>query len=210
MKDMNTLDPQIKKNRKPEYPVHPLFLNRWSPRSFTGEKMSKEELMSIFEAGKWAPSSFNNQPWRFIYALKGTKYWDTLFNLMGEFNQSWTKNCAALVIIVSKNNFDYNGKPCRTHSLDTEAAWENIALHAAIKGYAAHGMEGFDYDKAKKTLKVPDDHTVEAMFAIGKQGKKEALPEEMQKSEEPNTRKKMAEIACEGKFCFHKMTPSKK
>ena len=197
---MEKLSNEIKQYRKSDYDISPLILNRWSPRAMTGAEIDEQELMAIFEAGRWAPSSYNNQPWRFIYAKRNTKHWDTIFNLMVEFNQSWTKNASALVVVVSKKTFDFSGKPAQTHSFDTGAAWMSLALQATKQGLVAHGMQGFDYDKAKKALNVPDDYNVEAMLAIGKQGKKDLLPKEMQDKEEPSDRKKLSEIAWEGKF----------
>ena len=199
---ISTLKPEVRKYRKPSIPVHPLFLNRWSCRAFSGEKISKRELMSLFEAARWAPSSFNNQHWRFLFAMRESKEWGVFFGLLGEFNQQWCRNAAALVVIVSKKTFDYNKKPAVTHSFDTGAAWENIALQASINGLVAHGMEGFDYNKARKNLCVPADHQVEAMVAIGKPGRKEDLPPEMRQKEFPSSRKKISEIVCEGVFRF--------
>lgn len=186
--------------RKPQYPVSDIFVNRWSPRAMSGEEITNQELMSLFEAARWAPSSFNNQPWRFIYAKRNTPHWDILFKLMVEFNQSWTKNAAVIVVIVSHNNFELNNKPSRTHSFDTGAAWENLALQASLNGLIAHGMEGFDYDKAKKDLNVPDDYSVEAMCAIGKPGPLEVLPPKLQEQEKPSDRKQVKDFVFEGKF----------
>ncbi len=184
--------------RKADHPIDELFLKRWSPRAMSSEAISKEELMTLFEAARWAPSSYNNQPWRFVYALKNTPHWDTLFNLLVDFNKGWCKNAGALVAVISKKTFDHNNKPARTHSFDTGAAWENLALQGTISGLTVHGMEGFDYDKAHKELKISDDHTIEAMFAIGKPGRKEDLPAEIQKMETPNDRKKITEFVFEG------------
>src|SRR3989338_2880115 len=185
--------------RIPEYPVDKIFLNRWSPRAMSGS-ITQKELFSLFEAGKWAPSCFNNQPWRFIYGIKDTVAWDSLFSLMGEFNQQWTKNAGALVLVISKKTFDHNGNLSATHSFDAGASWENIALQGSMEGLALHGMAGFDYEKAKKIAEVPDDYNVEMMFAVGKPGKKEDLPKEMQEREFPSQRKKLSEITFEGKF----------
>lgn len=190
----------IKKFRKPENKVDDLFIQRWSPRAFSSEEIKDEDLMSLFEAAKWAPSSYNNQHWRFIYAKRNTKYWAKFMNLMIEFNQSWAKNASVLVVIVSKKTFDHNNEQSITHSFDTGAAWMSLALQATIKGYITHGMQGFDYDKARKELGVPEEYNVEAMIAIGKQGKKEDLPKEMQEKEAPSDRKKIADIVMEGKF----------
>lgn len=186
--------------RKVEFSVNPLFPNRWSPRAMSGELISDEELFTLFEAARWAPSSFNNQPWRFVYAQRNSKDWATLFDFMGEFNQSWTYNAAVLIVIVSKNNFDHNGKLCRTHSFDTGAAWQSLALQASLMGLVAHGMEGFDYERAKNELHIPDDHTVEAMVAIGKPGRKEDLPAALQEKEQPSDRKKIESFIFEGTF----------
>lgn len=189
-----------KTGRKANYEINPLILNRWSPRSLTGEDISDEDLMAMFEAARWAPSSYNNQPWRFIYAKRGTEHWDRLFGLMVDFNKGWTKNAAALVVLVSKKTFDHNGKPSRTNNFDTGAAWENLALEAHSRGFVAHGMEGFDYDKARKELKIPDDHDVLAMVAIGKKGPAENLAEDYRKGEVPNDRRPLEEIVMEGEF----------
>ena len=194
------LPKEIKQNRKAEYSINPLIISRWSPRAMSGEEISDEELFALFEAAKWAPSSYNNQPWRFIYAKRNTKHWQSLFNLMVEFNQSWTKNAAALVVVISHKNFEHNEKPSRTHSFDAGAAWENLALEATLRGLVTHGMEGFDYDKARKLLQIPDNYDVLAMVAIGKRGKKEDLPKELQEREAPSQRKKLKEIVMEGKF----------
>ncbi|PIQ75697.1 nitroreductase [Candidatus Peregrinibacteria bacterium CG10_big_fil_rev_8_21_14_0_10_49_24] len=187
-------------NRKSDYGINPLLLRRWSPRAMSGDEVSDEELMALFEAARWAPSSYNNQPWRFIYAKRNSEHWDRLFNLMGEFNQSWAKNASVLIVVISGKNFEHNGKPSRTHNFDTGAAWENLALEAVSRDLVAHGMEGFDYEKARNDLEIPDDYDVEAMIAIGKQGKKEDLPQELQEKEFPSDRKPLQDIIMEGTF----------
>lgn len=189
----------VSEYRKPEYDVDRIFLNRGSPRAMSGEGISRDELMSLFEAARWAPSSFNNQPWRFLYVMRDTENWGLFFGLMSEGNQAWAKNASALITMVSKKTFD-NGKPSRTHSFDTGAAWENLALQGTLKGLVVHGMQGFDYDRAREVLNIPDDYEVEAMIAVGKPGKKENLPEKLQEREFPSNRKKVSEIAFEGKF----------
>lgn len=188
------------KKRIAEHKILDLILNRWSPRAMSGEILSDEELMSLFEAARWAPSSFDNQPWRFIYAKRDGKHWDTFFNLLGDFNKSWCKNAAVLIVAVSADNFALNNKPSRTHSFDTGAAWENLALQGYSQGLVVHGMEGFDYDQAKTALNVPADHTVEAMIAVGKPGPLNVLPEALQQREELSDRKKIEEFVFEGEF----------
>ena len=190
----------MKIKRNPQYKINKIFSKRWSPRAMSGEEITNEELMSLFEAAKWAPSSYNNQSWRFLYAKKNTRYWNIFFNLMGDFNQSWASNAAALVLIISKKTFDFNGEPSRTHSFDTGAAWQNLALQGSLMNLVVHGMEGFDYEKARRESNIPDDYNIEAMAAIGQPGNIENLPKEIQEREVPSGRKKVSEISFEGKF----------
>jgi len=187
-------------NRRANYPINPLILNRWSPRSMTGESMSDEELMPLFEAARWAPSSFNEQPWTILFAKRETPQWDLFFSFLIEFNQSWCKNAACLCVFVSRNFFVKNQKPAPTHSFDTGAAWMALALEGSTRNLVVHGMSGFDFEKARKELKVPEGHTVEAMCAIGKRAPKEALPPEIAKRETPSDRKPLEEVAVMGTF----------
>ncbi len=186
--------------RRPDHEIPPLFLNRWSPRAMTGEEITREELLRMFEAARWAMSSFNNQSWRFLYGMRNTPHWETFFNLLTPGNQAWCRNAAVLLVIISKTTFDHNGKPARTHSYDTGAAWYSFALHGSMMGLVVHGMQGFNYDKAKEDLGVPDDHQVEAMAAVGRPGDPEDLPLALQEREQPSQRKKIAEFAFEGGF----------
>ncbi len=110
------------------------------------------------------------------------------------------QGAAALVVFISKTTFDHNGEPSITHSFDTGAAWQNFALEASLKNLVVHGMEGFDYDKARTVLKIPRDFQVEVMAAIGKPGKKEELPVGLQERETPNDRRKLTETITEGPY----------
>ena len=192
--------PNISEFRKPGHDISPIFINRWSPRAMSGEEISKEELMRLFEAARWAPSSFNNQPWRFLYAMRNTGHWEKFFTLLSVNNQSWCKNAAALIVTVSKKTFDFNGKPARTHSHDTGAAWVSLALQGSFMGLVVHGMQGFDYDRAKTELLVSDEHQVEAMIAVGRPGNKYDLPFALEQREFPSNRRKLEEIVFEGGF----------
>ena len=185
-------------SRKSTYPINPLILNRWSPRAMTGEDLDNEEIMSLFEAARWAPSSYNNQPWRFIYAKRNTEHWERMFSLLADGNKSWAKNSALLVVVISRKNFEFNEKPARTYQFDAGSAWENLALEAFSRGLVAHGMQGFDYDKARIDLVIPDDFEVMAMIAIGKKGTREGLPPELQKKEKLSDRKPLKDIIMEG------------
>lgn len=185
--------------RKPGNDVNEMFLKRWSPRAMSGEEIDEATLMTLFEAARWAPSANNNQPWRFIYAQRKTPRFETFFNLLAEGNQVWAKNAAVLMVVISKKTFD-SGKPSITHSYDTGAAWVSLALQGSLSNLVVHGMQGFDYDRAKKELQAPDDYQVEAMIAIGRPGKKEDLPGYLQEREFPSWRKNITEIAMEGIF----------
>jgi nitroreductase len=191
---------EVQKIRKADHPIQSLILNRWSPRSMTGEAIPESELMALFEAARWAPSSYNNQPWRFLYARKDTPAWHLFFDLMIDFNKGWTKNASALILAVSAKQFEHNGKPCRTHSFDTGAAWMALAIEGAARGLVVHGMEGFDYEKARRDLEIPDDHQVEALIAVGKRAPAEKLPKELFDREKPSERNPVGAFASEGKF----------
>jgi len=186
--------------RIPEYPVNDLIIGRWSSRAMTGETIDINQLMSLFEAARWAPSSYNNQPWRFVYALRGTPMFERFLDLLVDFNKQWAERAAALVIIISKNDFEFNGKPSRTHAFDTGAAWQNIGLQAHAMGLVVHGMEGFSYERARELIGIPEGYTIHAMFAVGKPGKKEDLPPALQEREQPSDRKKVCAFVMQDRF----------
>jgi len=187
-------------NRHREHPIKDIFINRWSPRAMTGGSITDEELNTLFEAARWAPSSYNDQPWRFIYAKRDTKYWNSFFGILAEMNQMWCKNAAVLIIVCSHKNFEHNGNFSKTYSFDAGSAWQNLALQASEMNLVAHGMAGFDYEAAKKAVNAPNDFEIEAMIAIGRLGNKENLPEQLQEMESPSDRKKIEEIVFEGEM----------
>lgn len=139
--------------RKVEKNINRLFVNRWSPRAMSGEEISNDDLMGLFEAARWAPSSYNNQPWRFIYAKRNTDHWQTLISLLVEGNKIWAQNAAVIVVVISRKNFEFNEKPAITHQFDAGAAWENLALEATSRGLVTHGIQGFDYKQAKRRVR---------------------------------------------------------
>jgi len=157
-----------------------------------GKLLTQEELLPLFEAARWAPSSRNNQPWRFIIT-NTEKDKEEFMAFLGDFNKQWCKNAGALVIVLSANTFD-NDQPSKTHSFDTGAAWMSLALEGARREFVVHGMEGVDYDKIKQVLQVSENFTVEMMIAIGKFGKRSQLLGELKKRELPSLRKKLDEI----------------
>lgn len=182
--------------------VDPMFLERWSPRAFTGEAMPHETLMSLFEGARWAPSAFNGQPWRFVYAHKGTADWDRLFDALIPFNQAWVKHASVLVYVVSDRLRRREGsepQPVYSHSFDAGVAWGFLALQASRIGWAAHAMSGFDVAKAYAATGAPEaEYRVEAAIAIGRPAGPEVLDEPYRSREAPSGRNPVESFAFEG------------
>jgi nitroreductase len=195
--------PDPLKHRTADHEILEVFLKRWSPRAMTGEPVPEGTLLRLFEAARWAPSTYNEQEWRFLYAHRESGEWPMFFNLLMEANQAWCKNAGVLIVAVSKKTFTRNGKPNPVHSIDCGMAIENLMLQAAVMGdVITHGMAGFDRDKARRTLDIPDDYQVECMIAVGRPGDPAALPQELQEREVPTGRKIISEFARAGKFSF--------
>ncbi|MCW8886770.1 MAG: nitroreductase family protein [Motiliproteus sp.] len=186
--------------RTPGFPVDYQFWQRWSPRAFTGEAIREDQLMSLFEAARWAPSCFNEQPWRFLYAQRDSSDWQLFLDLLMEGNQAWAENSSALIVVLSKKSFSHNGKPNGTHSFDCGAAWQNIALQAALMGLATHGMAGIHYQRIADELNVPDDFNVEMMIAVGVPASADTLEESLREREKPSDRKAVTETCFAGRF----------
>ncbi len=197
--ELNELQREAEENRQPNYDISPMFIHRWSPRAL-GRDMEEDELKALFEAARWAPSSYNNQSWRFIYATYEDEEFEEFVGLLDEFNESWAEPGYALIVLASKTTFDHNGEKSITHSFDTGSAWENLALEAARRGLVAHGMQGFDYEEAKEALDIPEEFEVEAMIAVGSKEDESKLHEDAQV--EPNGRKSMDEVVSRGSFDF--------
>jgi nitroreductase len=192
--------PNAESHRKADHPIEVLFIRRWSPRAMSGEPLSEAELFRLFEAARWAPSTYNEQEWRFLYARRDTPQWPIFFDLLAEGNQEWCVNAAVLAVVLARKVFTRNGKPNPVHLYDAGAAWENLALQAAAMGLVAHGMQGFDFAKARTALRVPQEYDVAAMFAVGKHGNPAKLDPELREREVPSGRKSIQETICEGPF----------
>ena len=158
--------------RTAEHHIEPLFLDRWSPRSFTGETMPDGDLCRLFEAARWAPSSSNLQPWRFLYAKRDTPDWPVFFDVLKEGNRGWAIDASVLLALLSKRTAPVKGsdavRESYSHSFDTGASWAFFALQAASMGWATHAMSGFDVPRAIVDFGVPDDYRVECMIAVGR------------------------------------------
>jgi nitroreductase len=184
--------------RKAEYPVDHEFLERWSPRAMTGQDILEEDLMTLFEAARWAPSNDNTQPWRFLYARRSEFAWPLFFDLLDEGNHKWAGRASALIVVVSAEKNEATGKPLQTHSYDTGAAWMSLALEGHHKGLAVHGMAGFDHEKARKNLRIPEGYRVEAMAAVGYPDSPEVLPDDLRRREKPSLRMRLDQFVFAG------------
>jgi len=191
-------------NRSSAFAIAPVFLDRWSPRAFTADEISTDTLLTLFEAAHWAPSAYNSQPWRFLYARRGDAHFQDFINLLIPFNQGWAGKAAALVFIVSKRSFAAPGateaKPSYSHSFDAGAAWALLALQATKLGWTTHGMTGFDHAAAPAALGLSDDYRVEAAVAIAKQGPASQLPEQLAAREAPSGRAAVESLVFNGKL----------
>lgn len=191
-------------HRTSDHAIDPLFLERWSPRAFDGSALTEAELMSLLEAARWAPSSYNAQPWRFVYARRGAQGWDALLGLLVPSNAAWAGQAGALFVLASDTLMQLPGaevpKPSHSHSADAGAAWAQLALQATRLGLQAHGMIGFDLDRAQAELGIPERYRIEMMIAVGRPGDKAALPERLREREHPNGRNPVASFGFEARW----------
>ena len=171
------------------------ILHRWSPRSYADRDVSTEDLKKGFEAARWAASSYNEQPWRFLVGQRGDATYKKIFDTLVQFNQDWVKSAPVLILSVARKHFAHNGQINRHSWHDTGAAMATFVLQITALGLHAHSMAGFDHQKAKAAFHIPDDFEMVAVTAVGYLGDPESLPEEMRKSEvAPRERKDLKEF----------------
>lgn len=183
--------------RVPSANVHPLFLNRWSPRSFSDEPLTDDVVASLFEGARWSPSSYNRQPWLFVYETDGSDR-EVFDSILMEGNRVWAHKAPLLGFIFAETT-SADGRQNRVAQFDSGSAWMALALQARSMGLYTHGMGGIHLDAAHEKLGVSKElYTVVCGFVVGKIGRREALPEEMQERESPNDRKPVSEIARRG------------
>jgi nitroreductase len=175
--------------------VEHLIRRRWSPRAFADKDVSADDLKKLFEAARWAASSFNEQPWRFLVGRRGDETYKKIFGALVEFNQSWAKSAPVLVLSVAKKTFSANGQPNRYGLHDTGAATTLLSLQATANGLHTHSMAGFDAEQARASFAIPSDYDIGAVTALGYFGDPESLPDQMQKTEvAPRQRKPLEEF----------------
>jgi nitroreductase len=204
MSEQNALlHDDVKNIRQADHEIDVTFLNRWSPRAFSSQPVEDEKLMQILEAARWAASSYNEQPWRFLLARKPDDVAKFL-DLLVPANQAWAKDAPVLLFIAAKKTFSHNGKPNPTHHYDSGTASGYMSFQAEQVGLIAHGMVGFDAEKARTVLNVPDDFVIMAAYAIGYHGDKSQLPPDVQEREVPSTRRPLIGSIFEGGFSIPK------
>lgn len=192
------LNSEVTLHREAEHAIDAAFLNRWSPRAFSPEPVDDETLMPVFEAARWAASSFNEQPWRFLLA-RSDEDRAKFLDFLTPSNQAWAKN-APVLVVVSKRTFSHNNQPNAMHPFDAGTSSGYMTLQASLSGLIAHSMAGFDRDKARAALHIPADFDPMAIFAVGKRGDKNALPPNLQEREVPSGRRPIQESILEGGF----------
>lgn len=193
----------VSKHRKPaQEHVDPQFLMRWSPRALTDRGVTREHLMAILEAARWAPSSYNEQPWRFVYAV-GREDRERLLEGVFEANRAWAKDAPILLVVLAKPTYDRNGKRNPHAWFDTGAAWMSIALQAHKLGLHTHAMGGIDFARVREIVGSGEDLDVVCAVAIGHQDSPDVLPGKMAQMEAPSDRKPLGSIAFEGRIGGH-------
>lgn len=190
--------------RQADHPIEDVFISRWSPRAFDGSELDESVLLGLFEAARWAPSAFNAQPWRFLYALRGSPDWERFLDLLIPFNRSWAESASALIFVVSdcymRNEDGTPKSESHSHSFDTGAAWGFLALQATHVGLSTHGMTGVDFERAAAELGVPEGFRIEAAIAVGRKGDPAILPEGLRMREVPSGRNRVEQFAFAGSF----------
>ena len=196
---MNVSEINVRDYRKNAVPVEDFIIKRWSARAMSAVALPQEELLRLFEAARWAPSSGNFQEWYFLYAHRGTEQFDHFFSLLDIWNQEWCLRASVLLVVLS-NRISPKGKEINTHAFDTGLALENLALQGVAMGLIVHPMGGFDSERAVAELHIPDTYSVHCMAAVGYPGEIGDLSEYNQNREYPNQRKDLKETYQEGGF----------
>lgn len=193
----------LEKKARTSYPINDLLARRWSPRAFDPNRVpAKEFILSLLEASRWAPSAYNEQPWRFILATRDhPEEFAAMVSCMAPGNQRWASQASLLVVAVAALKFEHNGKDNPTAVFDLGLAVQNLLLETTSKGMFAHAMSGFDVQKVIDTYGVPQDFRPVAIIAMGYAGKLEDLPEELQAAETAmRERKQVYEFTCRGQW----------
>ncbi len=185
----------VENHRQSMAEVDPVFPQRWSPRAFSPDPVPEEALMVLFEAARWAPSCYNEQPWVFYYTSSERER-DQFLRVLVDKNQAWAKNAPTLAFLAARRNFIRNSKPNRWAAFDCGAAWMSLTLQARKMGLYTHGMAGYHLEEAYKLLGLSNEEfEIICAIAIGKYGDIKDLPSSVAAMEKPNDRKPLSEVA---------------
>ena len=189
---------KVEKKAPTDLNLHPLIVNRWSPRALdSNDEISKEDLLAILEAARLAPSAFNEQPWRYFVGKRGDETFNQILAGLGEFNQKWAKNASALLLVCGTKQ-RANGDPHPSFQYDVGLSVSQATFEAHHRGYVSHQMTGFNHDAMCKSFDLTTLEPV-VVVAIGRQGEIEVLPEAMAQRELAKpSRKELAEIVLKG------------
>jgi nitroreductase len=186
--------------RLPEAEVDALFLERWSRRALSPRPLTAQQIATLFEAARWAPSAGNSQPWLFVYANQPESLAKAR-TLLKEANQRWAAQAPLLVFVFARKRNAETGAPLRTAAFDTGAAWQSLALQAHKLGLSARAMGGIHLDQTYEAFGVPaEEFESIAGIAIGYPGERDALPSDLHEKEQPNTRKGVRDFVFEGRY----------
>ena len=187
-----------------QQPIEPVIANRWSGRAYDASKhVSRDQVISLLEAARWAPSCFGDQPWRFIVWNKDESQaaWKQGFDCLVPGNQAWVMNAPVLMLVCADTLFGHNEKPNRWAQYDTGAAAENMCLQASSMGLMAHQMGGFDADKARLLFAIPDRYIPMAMVSVGYQADVSNLAgDELARETAARSRKPLEELFFNGQW----------
>jgi nitroreductase len=190
----------MEKPAEAKYEIHELLRRRWSPRAFSGRAVPADALRSLFEAARWAPSSYNAQPWAFLVATKEDREnFDRILSTLVEFNRGWAQNAAVLMINAGKKKFDHDGSPNRHALYDVGQATACLTVQATAMGLAVHQMAGFSPEKAREVFHVPEGWELGAAIALGYPAEAHEVPENLREREKaPRVRKPIEEFVFTG------------
>jgi nitroreductase len=189
------MDAKPRNPRTPDWDIDSMFADRWSPRAFLSDPLSDREIQTLFEAARWAPSCYNEQPWLFVYATEPEQRRKLVSCLVAK-NQLWAGRAPLLMFILARRTFQKTGKENRHAPYDAGAAWMALALQARKLGLYAHAMAGFSPDKAYDVLGVSrEEYLVMAAIAVGRKAEDYGLPDDLRAMESPNGRKPHVEVA---------------
>lgn len=186
-----------------DHPINDLLRHRWSPRAFSPRPVDHATLLSLLEAARWAPSSSNEQPWRFIVAAReDADLFQRLLSTLAEGNQIWAKEAPVLMLSIAERNSARSGKPNRVALYDVGQAMAHLTFEAASRGLYVHQMGGFDADKARALFAVPDTAEPAAAAAIGYPGEPATLPTEQLREREvaPRVRRPLSQTVFADRF----------